>query len=156
MTRGFEDLPDERREAPGRGRPGPRPSQVLLEDDRIDGELLDRLTRARDPVAMLTYVPGERRSEAHARDGMLPWAAPPLVTWAVGDRAGPLSPLSFVALWNAKVDVVDGFKLGAEVKPGDGIALPWVWWHPSGCHQAIRYDIASDTFRRRLLYPADR
>ncbi len=132
-------------------RRGP-PSQILVEPFRFEGDLATWLTRRPDGLPTFSYRASERMREPHARDGCVPWAAAPDVTWIVGDRRGALSPMGFIAAWNAALEEVDGIPIGMRVERSEAIGLPWIWPHPSGCLQAVRFDATRSTFVRRLLY----
>ncbi len=83
---------------------------------------------------------------------------PPSCTWTIETdesvETGPLSLMSFIAIWNEKVLHVDGVPIDSTIHNEHlMVAAPFIRPHPSGFLQAIGYDAPLEIFYRSILYP---
>ena len=129
------------------------PSQILPSPPYLHGPLADarrRLRPARISLEMFPAAP-TRTSDGHEH------CEPPACGWAIssdrGNEDGPLSLMSFLALWNDAVRRIDGLPVEMSIHDRRHLAgTAFVQLHPSGFLQAISYDSAG-FFRREILYP---
>ena len=141
--------------SPRPGRPEPE-SQVDAEAGVVSGPLLADCHRAPGATVAVRWVAGPRVHDAHLAGALCDCAAPPRVTWTLGERSGPLSAMSFVGLWNAEVAEVAGHPVRCDLEDVATLETPFVAWHPSGTWQLVRFDRGAGVFVRRVLYPATR
>ena len=135
--------------------PGEIPSQILPHYPYFFGPLMSCVI-AMDPQDIeLSYDPGARIGDAGDETDQ---AERPVTTWIVRHdtrpKGGPLSPATFVALWNQGVRQIDGRNLTMVMDEShERIEHPFVLWHPSGFYQAVRYRRSERLFTRQMLYP---
>ena len=130
------------------------PSQVLPQPPYLFGPLAAEAARARPSRLRMELFP----AEPVAGEGGMPHAEPPAASWTCepGGASGPLSIMSFVALWAQQVRSVAGIPLELSIHDAGSLAAcPFAAPHPSGFFQAIQYDGESQSFHRQVLYPVD-
>ena len=130
------------------------PSQVLPEPPYLYGPMAEAAVRLSPPLIKLRMFPAEPTHDAQGN----PHIAPPCCGWSLGEgevtASGPLSTMSFIAIWNEGVTTAAGVPITMEIESPEWLTdVPFVHVHPSGYLMAIWYDSAAGKFMRSVLYP---
>ncbi len=131
------------------------PSQILPRHPYLFGPLGSEAIRTRATAIELELFPAEPTETAN---GTL-HAEPPIAAWTCkpSGRSGPLSTMSFLALWSQDIRQVRGMEISLKIhSPLWLSACQFVCLHPSGFPQAIGYDRHTQVFSRQILYPIER
>ena len=130
------------------------PSQVMDVAPYVFGPLAEACAALSPEEVRFTMFPAEPVHDGAGGSH----AEPPACGWEISAGgttvSGPLSTMSFVALWNEDVASVAGMRVGMTLESPEWMMdVPFVHVHPSGFLQAVSYDAVNGRFCRSILYP---